>query len=135
MANRRGRFADKEKQVLSPEEGGVVDRIQPLLQYTKPLPPPGSFAEFFLLLKNTTDHRVEGWLTITPPDEWTIVPGERLMMAVRPKGTIVAEFYLSIPALPASGPHFLRIKVTADEGLIAEAAFDLRDGLLFLVDD
>ena len=134
MANRRRQSADKEKQVLAPLEGGIVHRIQPVLQYAKPLPPPGSFAEFFLILKNITDHRMEGWLTITPPDDWVIVPGRRLMIAIRPQGTILAEFYLSIPALPAPGPHFLRIKVTAEEDLLAEAVFDLRDGLLFLVD-
>lgn len=32
-------------------------------------------------------------------------------------------------------PHFLRIKVMAEDGfLLREAAFDLGDGLLFLVD-
>lgn len=31
-------------------------------------------------------------------------------------------------------PHLLRIKVMAEDGLLREAAFDLGDGLLFLVD-
>lgn len=79
-----------------------------------------------------TDRRVEDWLTIKPPEEWTIVPGTRLMNAIRPQGTIAAEFHLSIPALP--GPHLLQIKVAAEDDLLAEAAFDLSDGLLFLVE-
>ena len=134
MGNQRYRSSGKEKHVLSPVEGGMVDKIQPILQYAKPLPHPGSLADFLLLLRNKTGQRVEGWLTITPPTGWIIEPGKRLMIAIRPQGTIVAEFYLSIPAVPAPGPHLLRIKVTAEEGLLAEAAFDLRDGLLFLVD-
>ena len=54
------------------------------------------------------------------------------MNAIRPQGTIAAEFHLSIPALP--GPHLLQIKVAAEDDLLAEAAFDLSDGLLFLVE-
>ncbi len=134
MTNRRHRSAGEEKHVLSPIEGGLVDKIQPLLQYTKPLPGPGSFAEVFLILKNKTDQRVEGWLTIIPPRGWMIEPGQRLMIAIRPQGTIVAEFYLSIPTLPAPGPHFLQVKVTVENDLIAKAAFDLRPGLLHLVE-
>ena len=133
-ANRRRRSNDKEKHVLAPIEGAIVDKIQPLLQYVKPIPPPGSFAEVFLILKNNTDRRLEGWLTIEPPKERTIVPGTRLMIAIRPQGPIAAEFYLSIPALPGPGPHLLQIKVTAEGDLVAKAAFDLRDGLLFLVE-
>lgn len=56
------------------------------------------------------------------------------MIAIRPHGTIAAEFYLSIPPKPAQGSHLLQIEVTADDELFARAAFDLRDGLLFLVD-
>lgn len=132
--NQRPHSGGKDKHLLSPVEGGIVDKIQPLLRYAKPLPPPGSLAEVFLILKNNTDRRVEGWLTITPPRGWMIAPGKRLMIAIREQGTIVAEFYLSIPASPALGSHFLRIKVTTEETLLAEAAFDLRVGLLFLVD-
>jgi hypothetical protein len=135
MVRRRRCSAEKEKHVLSPVEGGIVDKIQPLLKYAKPFPPPGSFAEVFLLLKNNTDRRVKGWLTITPPCGWVIEPGKQLMISIRQQGTILAEFYLSIPELPTPGPHFLRIKVTEEENLLAEAAFDLRAGLLFIVDD
>ena len=101
----------------------------------RPFPPPGSYAEVFLLLKNLTDQRIEGWLTLTPPAGWNIEPGTLLMIAIRPRGTISAEFYLSVPDAPAAGPHLLQIEVTADDQLIAAAAFDLRDGLLFLVGD
>lgn len=135
MAHRRHRSARKEKHVLSPVDGGIVDKIQPLLKYAKPLPRPGCFAEVFLFLKNNTDRRVEGWLTIVPPRGWMIEPGNELMIAIRPQGTILAEFYLSIPEQPVPGPHFLRIKVTTEEDLLAKAVFDLRAGLLFVVDD
>lgn len=134
MSSRKRRSAGREKNVLSPVEGGMVDKIQPLLQYTRPLPPPGSYAEMLLLLKNITDHRVEGWLTIAPPSGWIIAPGKLLMIAIRSQGTTSAEFYLSIPVTPVPGPHLLRIEVTAEDELFAEAAFDLRDGLLYLVD-
>jgi hypothetical protein len=128
------RSTRNEKHVLSPVEGGIVDKIQPFLQYTKPFPRPGSLAEILLLLKNNTDQWVEGWLTITPPQDWMILPGNQLMIAIRPQGKTVAEFYLSTPVLPAPGPH-IRIEVTEEEGdLLAEAAFDLRAGLLFLLD-
>ena len=46
-----------------------------------------------------------------------------------------SKFYLSVPFLPSAGPHFLRIKVTEGQDLLAEAAFDLREGLLFAIDD
>jgi hypothetical protein len=133
--HRRRRSDWKEKHVLSPIEGGIVDKIQPLLQYTRPFPRPGSFGEVFLLLRNNTDRQVEGWLTITPPPDWVIEPGRQLIVAIRPQGVIVAEFYLSVPFLPSAGPHFLRIKVTEGQDLLAEAAFDLREGLLFAIDD
>lgn len=84
--------------------------------------------------KNNTDRRIEGWLTITAASGWILEPGKLLMIAIRPHGTIAAEFYLSIPAKPAPGPHLLQVEVTADDELLARAAFDLRDGLLFLVD-
>ncbi|MGB4164781.1 MAG: hypothetical protein WBK72_10095 [Bacillota bacterium] len=136
MAPHRKRRSDgKEKHLLAPIEGGLVDKIQPLLQYIRPFPPPGSYAEVFLLLKNLTDQRIEGWLTLTPPAGWNIEPGTLLMIAIRPRGTISAEFYLSVPDAPAAGPHLLQIEVTADDQFIAAAAFDLRDGLLFLVGD
>lgn len=69
-----------------------------------------------------------------PPYDWTIAPGNQLMIAIRPQKMILAEFYLSVPEMPAPGPHFLHIKITSEEGMIAEAAFDLRPGLLFIVD-
>ncbi len=125
----------KGKYVMSPIEGGMVDKIQPLLKYEKPFSRPGTFSEVVLILQNNTDQRLEAWLTITPPDGWFIEPGKRLMIAIRPQKLILAEFYLSIPTRPAPGPHILRIKVTSEENLIAEAAFDLRPGLLFIVDD
>jgi len=132
-ASRKRRSAAREKRLLSPIEGGIVDKIQPMLQYSRPLPPPGTFAEVFLLLKNNTHRRIEGWLTITAPSGWTIEPGKLLMIAIRPHGTISAEFYLSIPEMPAPGPHLLKIEVTSENELLAEAAFDLREGLLFLI--
>jgi hypothetical protein len=134
VARRKRRSIAKDKHLLSPLEGGVVDKIQPLLRYSRPLPPPGAYAEVFLLLKNNTDRRIEGWLTITAPSGWILEPGKLLMIAIRPHGTIAAEFYLSIPPKPAQGSHLLQIEVTADDELLARAAFDLRDGLLFLVD-
>lgn len=133
-ANGRYNSGEKEKQVLFPIHGGIVDKIQPLLKYAKPFPRPGTLAEVFLIMRNNTDKRVEGWLAITPPYGWIIEPGRRLMIAIRPQGTILAEFFLSTPELPAQGPHLLQIRITAEDALLAEAAFDLRSGLLFLVD-
>ncbi|NMB39042.1 MAG: hypothetical protein GX994_05655 [Firmicutes bacterium] len=134
-ASGKNNFGMKEKQVLSPIDGGKVDKIQPLLKYAKPFPRPGALAEVFLILKNNTGKRVEGWLTITPPCGWVIEPGRRLMIAIRPQGRILAEFFLSTPEQPAQGPHLLQIRITAKkEALLAEAAFDIRPGLLFLVD-
>lgn len=123
------------KQILSPVDGGKTEKIQPLLQHPKPFARPGSLSELLLLLKNKTGRRVEGWLTITPPRRWTIEPGKRLMIAIRPEGTILAEFYLSTPLLPGSGPHLLQITVVEGNDLLAEAAFDLRAGLLFPVNN
>ena len=45
----------------------------------------------------------------------------------------MAEFYLSTPDRPGPGPHLLQITVTEGTDLLAEAAFDLRAGLLFPV--
>lgn len=135
MRKKKRRFSGTRRATLSPVDGGKTDIIQPVLQYQKPFSPPGSLTELILLLKNKTSRRVEGWLTITPPPRWGIEPGKRLMIAIRPEGTIMAEFYLSTPALPGQGPHLLQIKVTEGNDLLAEAAFDLRAGLLFPVND
>ena len=121
--------------MLSPIEGGIVDKIPAPSAIHQALSTPGFFREVFLLLRNNTDRQVEGWLTITPPPDWVIEPGRQLIVAIRPQGVIVAEFYLSVPFLPSAGPHFLRIKVTEGQDLLAEAAFDLREGLLFAIDD
>lgn len=135
MANENHRSNKIRKRVISPMEGGLVHNVQPLLKYEKPFSGPGSFNEVILFLQNNTDQRLEGWLEITQPDGWTIEPGKRLIIAIRPQKMISAEFYLSIPERPAPGPHLLQIKVTSEAGLLAEAAFDLRPGLLFIVDD
>ena len=133
MKKKRRRISGTGRTTLSPVDGGKTGKIQPVLQYQKPFSPPGSLTEFFLLLKNNTSRRVEGWLTITPPPHWGIAPGKRLMIAIRPGGTIMAEFYLATPDLPGPGPHLLQITVTEGNDLLAEAAFDLRAGLLFPV--
>ena len=135
MRKKRRRLSETGRVTLSPVDGGKTDKIHPVLQYQKPLSPLGSLSELFLLLKNKTGRRVEGWLTITPPPRWGIEPGKRLMIAIRPEGTIMAEFYLSTPALPGPGPHLLQITVTEGNDLLAEAAFDLRAGLLFPVNN
>lgn len=133
MIKKRRRPSGTGRTILSPVEGGKTDKIRPFLQYQRPFSRPGSLTELFLLLKNNTSRRVEGWLTITPPPHWGIEPGKRLMIAIRPEGTIMAEFYLSTPDLPGPGPHLLQITVTEGNHLLAEAAFDLRAGLLFPV--
>ncbi len=125
----------KEEHILAPLAGGLVDKVEPLLQYAKPLPPPGSLAEILLLLKSNTDRRLEGLLGITPPPGWRIVPGRRLLVAIRAGGTIAAEFYLSLPPKPSLGSQLLRVKLQEKEAVLMEASFDLRQGLLFLVDD
>ncbi len=125
--------AGKAKRILNPLRGGRGGKINLLLQCAKTLERPGLFNEFFLLLKNNTDQRVEGWLTLTPPRNWVIEPGRRLMIAIRPQGTIVAEFYLSLPDLPGPGPHLLHTQITSGDLLLAEAEFDLQAGILFPV--
>lgn len=135
MPNHRYRSTRKEKHVISPIEGGIVDKIQPFLKYERPFSRPGSFTEVLLILQNNTEQRLEGWLDITPPRSWIIKPGKRLMIAIRPQKMLLAEFYLSIPTLPDPDSHLLGIKVTSEEDLLAEAVFDLRPGLLFIIDD
>ena len=122
-----------DKHILAPLPGGIKDKVRLRLRYTKPFPPPDSFGEVQLILTNKTDSRIQGYSTIQPPADWTIMPGERLMVAVRPRGTVAAEFYLSIPMLPGSDPQILTIRLTEKAGLTALAYFDLRDGLLFLL--
>src|SRR5690554_8167600 len=111
MKKKRRRISGTGRTTLSPVDGGKTGKIQPVLQYQKPFSRPGSLTELFLLLKNNTSRRVEGWLTITPPPRWGIEPGKRLMIAIRPGGTIMAEFYLATPDLPGPGPHLLQIKI------------------------
>lgn len=125
--------AGKTKRILSPVRGGKSEKINLLLQSAKTLQRPGFLNEFFLLLKNNTDRRVEGWLTLTPPCNWVIEPGTRLMIAVRPQGTIIAEFYLSLPDPPGPGPHLLHTEITSGDNLLAEAEFDLQAAILFSV--
>lgn len=134
MVRQKHRSTKKGKHVMPPIEGGVVDKISPLLKYDKPFSPPGFFNEIVLILQNNTDQRLEGWLNITPPPDWTISPGDQLIIAIRPQKLILAEFYLSVPEKPVSGPHFLHIKIASEEGMLSEATFDLRPGLLFVVD-
>ncbi len=128
-------YEEREKQNFIPLDGGMIDQIQPLLKYAKPFPGPGNLGEVFLFLTNNTDKRIEGWLTITPPSGWLIKPGRRLMIAIRSQGTIMAEFFLSRPEAPVSGPHLLQIQITKEKEIIASADFDLRPGLLFLMAD
>lgn len=125
--------AGNEKRLQNPLKGGKFKQFNLLLQYPKTFQRPGSPNEVFLLLKNNTHRRVEGWLTLTPPRNWVIEPGTRLMIGARPEGTIVAEFYLSLPDLPGPGPHLLHTEVTSGDHLLAEAEFDLQAGILFSV--
>ena len=104
MRKKRRRLSETGRVTLSPVDGGKTDKIHPVLQYQKPLSPPGSLSELFLLLKNKTGRRVEGWLTITPPPRWGIEPGKRLN-ASGWKGRM-AEVLPSTPAPPARAPIF-----------------------------
>lgn len=135
MGNQKCDSIKRRKHIISPLKGGKIDKISPLLKYERPFSPPDSFNEIILILQNYTDQRIEGRLDITSPHGWTIAPGNQLMIAIRPKKMILAEFYLSIPERPAPGSHILRVKITSEKGLLAEAAFDLRPGLLFIVDN
>ena len=123
----------ERREMLKPVSGGTIDKIMPYLKYVSPFPPPDSFAQVLLFLENNTDRRVEGWLTIEPPFGWTIEPGKKLMISVRQQGIIEAEFYLSTPKQPVPGPHYLEIEVMEKEAVLAKAAFDLRAGLLSIV--
>lgn len=114
----------QKRGLLPPIQGGVIQKIRPLLRYRRPFSPWDSPEEVFLVLKNNTERRVEGWLTITPPPGWNIVPGKQLMIAIRAQGTISAEFYLSVSARPVLGPHLLGIKVVEEGMLLARAFFD-----------
>lgn len=125
----------KKKQVISPIEGGVVDKISPLLKYEQPFLGPDSFNELMLILENKTDQRIEGLLEITPPPGWTIEPGNQLIMEVRAEKFVTAEFYLAVPEAPTEDEHLLEIQVLVDNNMIAKASFDLGSGLLFVVED
>ena len=117
--------AEKERGVLFPLETSAVETIEPLLKYPRPLPPPGSPAEIFLILKSNAERRIEGWLGLTPPRGWKIAPGRQLMIAIRALGTISAEFYLFLPPQLLSSPQLLRIKIHEKKNLLMESSFDL----------
>lgn len=134
---------DSEKQgsvkrgtyIASPIEGEGIDKVSPLLKYEKPFLGPDSFNEITLILQNNTEQRLEGWLKIVPPSDWTIEPGDTLMIAIRSQKFTTAEFYLSVPEVPTTDSHLLKIEVISDEGVVSAATFDIGSGLLYVVDN
>ncbi|MGE5613295.1 MAG: protein-L-isoaspartate(D-aspartate) O-methyltransferase [Bacillota bacterium] len=52
----------------------------------------GLSKSFCLHITNNTDRRVDGRLVLTAPSGWKISPGSDILMAVKPDGTICAEF-------------------------------------------
>ena len=125
---------ESKRHIVKPLEGGIVDRISPLLKCEKPFLGPDSFNELNLILQNNTDERFEGLLEITPPYGWTLEPGNSLMIAIRPQKFVLAEFYLSVPTGPLETSHFLETQITSKGDVVSRAIFDLGSALLYVVD-
>jgi len=103
-------------------------RLEPILQYYgSNYIEADSLTRLCLYLTNKTDSRIEGWLTLKPPVEVTIEPGDLLMIAVRPKGTIPVEFYISAPKNLNWRSYILSLEIESRSGYTQKSDFDLSE--------
>ena len=124
---------ESKRHIIKPMEGGIVDKISPLLKCEKPFLGPDSFNELNLILQNNTDERFEGLLEITPPYGWILEPGNSLIIAIRPQKFVMAEFYLSVPTESLETSHLLEMQITLKGDMVSRAIFDLGPALLYVV--